>query len=95
MYIDLCSIRSYNIFSKQNKGVMGMPFYDLRCKECGEEFNIRASIKERENKEIECPNCHSHELEAVFKSVNIISSSKSSDSDYSCTSGCCGGSCGF
>ncbi|WAM33702.1 FmdB family zinc ribbon protein [Caldicellulosiruptor morganii] len=72
-----------------------MPFYDLRCKECGEEFNTWASIQQRENKEIECPNCHSRELEPVFKNVNFIVSSKSYDSGSSCSSGCCGGSCGF
>ncbi|MEZ0536559.1 zinc ribbon domain-containing protein [Caldicellulosiruptoraceae bacterium PP1] len=71
-----------------------MPYYDLRCSNCGNEFNIKASIKERENNEIKCPECGETKLEAVFKSVNIISS-RSSDSSSSCSSGCCGGSCRF
>jgi len=70
-----------------------MPYYDLRCSSCNAEFNIKASIKERENNEIKCPNCGNTTLEAVFKTVNFISS-KSNDTP-SCTSGCCGGSCGF
>lgn len=77
------------------KGVMGMLFYDLRCKDCGEEFNIRVFVKERENKEIECLNCYSYEFEVVFKSVNIILFLCLDSSGYLCLSGCCGGFCGF
>jgi putative FmdB family regulatory protein len=69
-----------------------MPFYDLKCKECGKEFNIRASMKEREEKLILCPNCSNNTHEAVFTKVNIISSRKSSGSECpnikSC-GGCC------
>lgn len=54
-----------------------MPFYDLKCKECGEEFNVMAKMSEREGKLIKCPGCGSAELEAVFSSVNIIQSRKS------------------
>ena len=54
-----------------------MPFYDLKCKSCSEEFNIMARMSERENKLIKCPNCGSTELEAVFSNVNIVQSRKS------------------
>jgi putative FmdB family regulatory protein len=57
-----------------------MPFYDLKCK-CGQEFNIKASISEREQKSILCPNCGNNELEAVFSKVNIIHSRKSGSSE--------------
>jgi putative FmdB family regulatory protein len=49
-----------------------MPFYDLSCSNCGNVFNIRATMKERENKEIKCPKCSSNELETVFKSVQYV-----------------------
>jgi len=49
-----------------------MPFYDLKCSKCEKQFNIKASISEREQKLIRCPECGSNELEAVFTNVNII-----------------------
>jgi putative FmdB family regulatory protein len=70
-----------------------MPFYDLKCSKCGNEFNIMAKMSERENKQISCPDCGSQDLEAVFKNINIIQSRKSSGGDcpnrHVC-SGCCG-----
>lgn len=69
-----------------------MPFYDLKCK-CGEEFNIMASMSDRENKKIQCPKCGSNELETVFKSVNIVQSRKSQGAECPNISKC-GGCCG-
>ena len=54
-----------------------MPFYDLKCKSCSEEFNIMAKMSERENRLIKCPKCGSAELESVFSNVNIVQSRKS------------------
>ena len=69
-----------------------MPFYDLRCK-CGKEFNIMASMSERENKQIRCPKCESNDLEAIFSKVNLIKTRNSSGSEcpniHKC-GGCCG-----
>lgn len=48
-----------------------MPFYDLRCATCGEEFNIRASVAERENQQIACPACGTHDLQPVFKTAHF------------------------
>jgi len=68
-----------------------VPFYDLKCK-CGHEFNIKASISDRENRRITCPVCGSNELEPVFKSVNIIKSRK--DRPPECPNiNRCGGCC--
>jgi len=53
-----------------------MPFYDLKCEKCGKEFNIMASMSDRENRLVKCPDCGSSELGSVFKSVNIIQSKK-------------------
>ncbi len=69
-----------------------MPFYDLRCKKCSEEFNIMAKMSDRENSIIKCPACGSNELETVFKSVNIVQSRKAEAGDcphaHTC-GGCC------
>ena len=44
-----------------------MPNYDLRCTKCSSEHNIRASMTDKSEKRIPCPNCGSFELETVFK----------------------------
>ena len=44
-----------------------MPKYDLRCEGCDAEFNVRASISEKSEKRINCPDCGSTELATVFK----------------------------
>lgn len=50
-----------------------MPYYDLRCKECGRMFSIKASISQRSEKEIPCPECGGTELDAVYSaSPNVL-----------------------
>ncbi|MCL2045398.1 MAG: zinc ribbon domain-containing protein [Oscillospiraceae bacterium] len=44
-----------------------MPFYDLRCKNCDEEFNVRASMVDKAEKRIPCPVCGSTDLATSFK----------------------------
>ena len=44
-----------------------MPHYDLQCTVCDGEYNIRASMKEKSDKLIPCPDCGSFELETVYK----------------------------
>ena len=46
-----------------------MPTYDLHCKKCNREHNIRASMSEKSQKRIPCPDCGSFELETVYKSA--------------------------
>jgi len=46
-----------------------MPFYDLHCPKCDKEYNISASVKEKSEKRIQCPNCGSFDLKTVFKSA--------------------------
>ena len=69
-----------------------MPFYDLRCS-CGEEFNIMASMNDRENKRIKCPKCGSDKLEAVFSKVNIVQSRKSGSNECPNAHRCGSSSC--
>jgi len=69
-----------------------MPFYDLKCRQCGNEFNAMAKMSDREQKLIKCPQCGSNALETIFKSVNIVQSRKAEGSDcpniHKC-GGCC------
>ena len=46
-----------------------MPNYDLYCTKCDREYNIRASMAEKSEKRIPCPDCGSLELETVFKAA--------------------------
>ena len=70
-----------------------MPFYDLKCKECSEEFNIMAKMSERDQKLVKCPKCGSNQLETVYKNVNIIQSRKSSDAQTCPNAHVCGSRC--
>ncbi|MCL1896762.1 MAG: zinc ribbon domain-containing protein [Clostridiales bacterium] len=46
-----------------------MPFYDLRCTRCDKEFNIMASMSDKTNRTIPCPECGSIDMETVYKSA--------------------------
>ena len=46
-----------------------MPNYNLRCTDCSSENTIRASMKEKAEKQIFCPECGSVELETVFSAA--------------------------
>ena len=46
-----------------------MPFYELRCNNCKAEFEARASMSDRVEMRIQCPECGSNSLEAVFKTA--------------------------
>ena len=43
-----------------------MPFYDLRCPRCNKEYNISATMAEKSEKRIPCPDCGSLKLETVY-----------------------------
>ena len=73
---------------------MAMPFYDLKCKNCGEEFNIMAKMSEREQKLIKCPKCGNTDLDPILSNVNIIQSRKS-DVPECPNAQRCGGCCGY
>jgi len=46
-----------------------MPFYDLRCTECNKESNIKATMAEKTEHRIQCPQCGSAKMETVYKSA--------------------------
>lgn len=50
-----------------------MPYYDLKCKRCETVFQQKATIAERSEGKIYCPECGSNELDAVYKaSPNVL-----------------------
>ncbi len=69
-----------------------MPFYDLKCRKCGNEFNVMASISDKENMRIKCENCGSNLLDSVFSNISIIKAMESAK-DKCPNSHICGGCC--
>lgn len=49
-----------------------MAFYDLHCTECGKDsFDVQASVEDKTEKRILCPECGSNQLEKIYSPVNI------------------------
>ncbi len=56
-----------------------MPFYNFQCEQCGETFDVRASIKEKEaGLEPECPKCHSKMTRQVITAGLVLRGSDGS-----------------
>ncbi|MGC9336244.1 MAG: FmdB family zinc ribbon protein [Anaerolineae bacterium] len=74
-----------------------MPTYDYACEDCGHAFEVFATFKQKaEGLQPECPQCHSHNTQQIFRSVTFIRSSNSSgDSSMpmACGPGCGPGGC--
>ena len=70
-----------------------MPFYDLRCKSCDQEFNIKASMTEKMEHRIICPDCGSTDMATVYKSAPIYIKSAGSPVNACPNSDSCGASC--
>lgn len=69
-----------------------MPFYDLRCESCGKESNIMASISDKMEQRIPCPECGSYNMKTVYKSAPFFIKSDKSvgcPNSHVCGNGCC------
>jgi putative FmdB family regulatory protein len=73
-----------------------MPTYEYHCKECGYYFDVKATVKEKEEGlKISCEQCGSDNLQQVFggfailggQTVNVKPSNSGNNGG-----GCCGGS---
>ncbi len=51
-----------------------MPIYDYRCKKCSHEFEVSASISEKETLRPRCPKCKSDEASQIFRKVQVVDS---------------------
>ncbi len=72
-----------------------MPYYDFRCKDCGEAFEVRATIKEKEGGlDVVCPKCGCQDARQVPTAVMMIHGGKDFAPPSCCGSnsgsGCCG-----
>ena len=46
-----------------------MPYYDFLCKKCQLEFNTLASIEDKTESRIPCPDCGSTDLVPIYKAA--------------------------
>ncbi len=74
-----------------------MPFYDYCCEQCATEFEVRASIAEKQaGLQPECPTCHGHAVRQIVTAGLVLHSSDGgslSSAGPACgcgQSGCCG-----
>jgi len=72
-----------------------MPFYDLFCGACDKEYNIMASMADKTNRCIPCPDCGSTDLETVYKSAPAFIKGGGSDFPACPNSNSCGAGCRF
>jgi len=48
-----------------------MPFYTFKCNSCGRVFEVRCTIKEKENNTVVCPGCGACELDRIFEGFTV------------------------
>ena len=53
-----------------------MPLYEYVCRKCGKKFNEVLTIKEHDEKKIQCPKCRSQDLEHVIEPFFAKTASK-------------------
>ena len=70
-----------------------MPFYDLRCVQCDKEFNIMASMSDKTEQRIACPECGSTGMQTVYKSAPYYNKGGGETSQACPNSQVCGTSC--
>ncbi len=54
-----------------------MPTYEFKCMNCGEEFVLVMSLKEREEAKIRCPKCNGENIKVQLGSFYAKTSKKS------------------
>lgn len=71
-----------------------MPYYDLHCNKCGADSNISASIADKMEKRVACPECGSKDMETIYKPVSVhVKSGEGAGcpNRHVCGAGCCHG----
>ncbi len=70
-----------------------MPYYQYRCAECGEAFEVRATFAEKEaGLNPECPKCHTREVRQVLTAGLMLRAGGGDGASLS--GGCCGPNAG-
>jgi len=68
-----------------------VPFYEYRCRDCGERFEVRASMGAKPEHP-PCVRCHGTNTQALYSSFAIGGVEAKSSGSSACAT-CSGGSC--
>jgi len=72
---------------------LNMPFYDLYCAACEKEFNIMATMADKTEKLIPCPECGSTQLDTVYNAAPAYIKGGGGSMPSCMNSSACGMSC--
>lgn len=69
-----------------------MAYYDLHCADCGKDhFDVSATVAEKTEKLILCPDCGSNRMEKIYNPISIhvkAGESAKCPNSHICGSGC-------
>jgi putative FmdB family regulatory protein len=54
-----------------------MPIYDYYCRACDRTFEVHLSIQEHDAHQVQCPHCHSTQVEQAVTHFTTVTSKKS------------------
>jgi len=54
-----------------------MPTYDYHCRACDRLCEVHLSLKEHDAQQVQCPHCHSTQVEQVVTHFETVTSKKS------------------
>ena len=54
-----------------------MPTYDYHCRACDRTFEMHLSVQEHDAHQVQCPHCHSTQVEQVLTHFSTVTSKKS------------------
>jgi putative FmdB family regulatory protein len=66
--------------------------YSYKCNQCNQEFEIRATLAEKEKlspDKFKCPNCGSSEITQIIVSCNFVKGDSKGNQNDSCPTGTC------
>ncbi len=67
--VDIFGVRTYLTSVALTQDILReavMPVYEFQCQDCGKEFSLTLSLKERDGGGMECPACKSKRLEPLM-----------------------------
>ncbi|MCL2226534.1 MAG: zinc ribbon domain-containing protein [Oscillospiraceae bacterium] len=70
-----------------------MPFYDLYCANCDEEYNIMASMADKTERRIPCPDCGTTDLKTVYSTAPAFIKGGGDPIPACASGGGCGAAC--
>ncbi|MCK4802188.1 zinc ribbon domain-containing protein [bacterium] len=66
-----------------------MPTYEYSCLDCGNRFDIFATLSEKEKGlKVKCPKCKSKKTSQVFGNISVITPGKNKSPSSNCPPGC-------